>query len=204
MKSKLIQQGAEAKILKQGSKIIKDRIPKSYRLPDLDEKIRKQRTKRESKILEKASKLIPVPKIFDSSEKDKTITLEYISGFKLSDYLNELKNSLPICKTLGAQLAILHDNNIIHGDLTTSNLILSKKDKKLYFIDFGLSYISTRAEDKATDLHLIKEALEAKHFPKHSKFFNKILEGYSKSKNAKETLKRLEKVELRGRYKQQY
>ena len=43
----LIEQGAEAKIFKENNLIIKERIPKDYRLKELDEKIRKQRTKRE-------------------------------------------------------------------------------------------------------------------------------------------------------------
>jgi Kae1-associated kinase Bud32 len=81
-------------------------------------------------------------------------------------------------------------------------MILSKD--KLYFIDFGLSFNSKRTEDKATDLHLIKQALEAKHFKNFKAFFSQILKGYKKSNQASEVLKRLEKVESRGRYKKQY
>jgi len=198
MKSEIIQQGAEAIIKLKDNKIIKDRIAKGYRLPILDKKLRKQRTKREAKILEKASVLIPVPKIKEV-EKNK-LQLEYIKGKKLSDHLDKLSNKNKIIQQAGEQTSILHDNNIIHGDLTTSNMILANNNK-LYFIDFGLSFISTRIEDKACDLHLIKQALEAKHYQFYENLFKAFLKGYKKSENYKKTIKQLEKVEKRGRYK---
>ena len=75
------------------------------------------------------------------------------------------------------------------------------KDNKVYFIDFGLGFISNKIEDKAVDLHLLKQALQSKHYKIYEKGFNYILEGYRKSKNFENTIKRLEKVEKRGRYK---
>lgn len=199
---KIIQQGAEAQIILENDIIKKRRIKKSYRLPILDEKIRKQRTKKEFNLLNKASKLISIPKILKLNEKTKEIDMEFIEGKKLSEYLESLDYK-EICKTIGKQIAKLHDNNIIHGDLTTSNIILSNKDNKLYFIDFGLGFTSPRKEDKAVDLHLIKEALEAKHFEIAEESFKQILEGYKTSKNASQVLQRLKKVEMRGRYKTQ-
>ena len=215
MKQKILAQGAEALIIQNKNTILKKRVKKSYRLPFLDEKIRKLRTRSESKLLEKSSKLIPTPKILGVSEKNKEITLEFIKGKKLSEHLNDLKNKVKIAKQIGKNIAKLHDNNIIHGDLTTSNMIyvdannpsFSKRNNSpflIYFIDFGLGFISSKAEDKAVDLHLIKQALEAKHFQHHKVLFNSILQGYKTSKNSKEVLNRLKKVELRGRYKSQY
>jgi len=199
----IIQQGAEATISLDKDVITKDRVKKSYRLSILDQRLRKQRTKKESKILEKASTLIPVPKLIKTDDKEK-IEMQFIEGKKLSEHLDSLKNAEEIYKLIGENIAILHDNNIIHGDLTTSNMIYSTKENKLYFIDFGLSFESNKAEDKAVDLHLIKQALEAKHFSKFELFFKAVLEGYKLSKNFKETIKRLESVEKRGRYKQAY
>ena len=204
MQEKIIQQGAEAIIIKRGNDIIKRRIPKTYRLPILDEKLRKQRTKKEARLLQKASAIIPIPKIIKINEKDKEIEMEFIKGKKLSEHLDSLKNKVQISKTIGKQIALLHDNDIIHGDLTTSNIILSDKDKKLYFIDFGLGFSSNKIEDKAVDLHLIKQALEAKHFKYFKSLTQAVLDGYSISKTSKETLARLKKVESRGRYKEQY
>lgn len=204
MKEKIIQQGAEAILIQKNNFIIKRRTKKSYRLSELDEKIRKQRTKRESRLLEKATKLIPIPKIQAISKEKKEISMEFIQGKKLSENLDNLKNKKEVCETIGKQIAKLHDHDIIHGDLTTSNMILSDKDKKLYFIDFGLGFTSKRVEDKAVDLHLIKEALEAKHFKYAHVCFQAILDGYKTSTNHAQVLERLKKVEARGRYKQQY
>jgi len=201
MPSQIIQQGAEAIILKEGTNIIKRRIKKSYRIKELDEKIRKQRTRSESKLLEKASKIISIPKITKMDDKQMEIFMEFIQGKKLSEELNSfpLKEQKQICFQIGESIAKLHDKDIIHGDLTTSNTIL--KEKKVYFIDFGLGFNSHRIEDKAVDLHLIKQALEAKHFKDWETLFQSIKEGYNHSKDSKKTLEQLEKVEKRGRYK---
>lgn len=223
MTSTIIAQGAEAKIIKNGSVIVKDRVKKGYRLPILDERLRKQRTKKEAKLLEKASKIIPVPKLIKTDEKEK-IEMEFIDGLKLSENLDKIKDSKQVCQQIGRNIAKLHDADIIHGDLTTSNMIyvsgkknptnnapqpkepLSANDHsgKVYFIDFGLGFESSKIEDKAVDLHLIKEALEARHFEHYQEFFNSVLKGYKTSKNSKAVEKRLEAVEKRGRYKNHY
>jgi Kae1-associated kinase Bud32 len=197
MKPEIIQQGAEAVIIQEGNLVIKDRVSKGYRHPELDKKIIKQRTKSEAKLLEKAGKLIPAPIPEAGTELNK-IKMPFIEGKKLSESLEEL-DWKEICKTIGNQIAKLHDNNIIHGDLTTSNMILAG-DGKLYFIDFGLGFSSVRIEDKAVDLHLIKQALEAKHFSIHKEAEKIILENYN-SKDRGKILEQLKKVELRGRYK---
>jgi len=199
---KIIQQGAEAILIHKNNLLLKRRTKKSYRLPILDEKIRKQRTKKEAKLLEKSEKLIPVPKIKKVDEKTKEIEMEFIDGLKLSENLDKIKDSINICKQIGENIAKLHDNSIIHGDLTTSNMIFS--NKKVYFIDFGLGFESGKTEDKAVDLHLIKEALEAKHFEHAESFWKAILEGYKISNHYPAVLNRLKAVEKRGRYKQAY
>ncbi len=244
----LLAQAAEAKIYKQGDIIIKDRVSKGYRHPILDKKMIKQRTKREKSILEKANKLIDSP-LPEQNRGESIIRMPFIEGKKLSDSLEQL-NWRELCKQIGNNIAILHDNNIIHGDLTTSNMILVdnsknksnsnlsnqklsrdiiinkyKKDQeaeqhsnvnkenqsepssseannkqKVIFIDFGLSFISNRIEDKAVDLHLIKQALEAKHFTIHKEAEKIILENYN-SKDKSRVIEQLKKVELRGRYR---
>jgi len=191
----IIAQGAEAIILKDENKIIKNRISKGYRIPELDEKLRKSRTKSEAKLIEKARNFISTPKII-KIEKFK-IEMEFIKGDKLSETLNSYpkKKQFEIMEQLGKEVEKLHKNNIIHGDLTTSNTIL--KENKIYIIDFGLGFVSQRIEDKAVDLHLIKQALEAKHYQNWEKLFSAFLKGYTD----KEVIERLKKVESRGRYK---
>jgi TP53 regulating kinase-like protein len=197
MKSNIIGRGAEAILIQKGEFLVKDRIKKSYRLSSLDEKLRKQRTKKEAKLLEKAAELICVPRVLGTDEKEK-IEMEFIEGKKLSEWLDKLENAEEICLQIGRNAAKLHDSNIIHGDLTTSNMIL--KGDKVFFIDFGLGFNSERIEDKAVDLHLLRQALEAKHFNNWEKLFEAVLKGYD-SKDKENILEQLKKVEARGRYK---
>ena len=243
MKSKIIQQGAEAIIIqeKKSNLIIKRRIKKAYRIQELDDSIRKLRTRSESKLLEKAGKLIPIPKIIKTDEKNKEIIMEFIQGQNLSENLDNFpeKKQLEILKIIGENTAKLHNSNIIHGDLTTSNMIYvedidKKKSKKVdsnknssvinnsnldintkttnfnvLFIDFGLGFHSNKIEDKAVDLHLIKEALEARHFKNWEKLFKAFEKGYKNQKNtgfkeAEQVINRLKKVESRGRYKEKF
>jgi len=197
---KLIAQGAEAKIILTKDTITKDRISKSYRIQELDKKIRKSRTKAETKLLTKAAEIINSP-IPETSKEIHKIKMPFIDGKKLSDNLDNfpLTKQKQICKQIGQDVAKLHDAEIIHGDLTTSNMIL--KDNKIFFIDFGLGYISHKFEDKAVDIHLFKQALEAKHFQNWEILFKEFVKGYNKSKDSKIVFERLKAVEKRGRYK---
>ncbi len=201
MVKKILAQGAEAIITKDKNKVIKHRISKSYRHKEIDEKIRKSRTRKEANILKKAKDLkILVPELFKQEEY--SLEMEFIEGDRLSDKLNfyEEKKQFTVLKKIGTEVAKLHMNDIIHGDLTTSNTLL--KEGEVYIIDFGLGFISKRIEDKAVDLHLIKQALEAKHFQNYEKLFEKFIESYSKDhKEAKDILERFKKVEARGRNK---
>src|SRR3989344_3341497 len=143
---KILQKGAEAIIYKNNNIVIKERIKKSYRNQEIDIQRRKYSTRRESSLLQKAQQIIPVPKIYATDEIMMKLEMEYIEGLLLRDYL-EKKDMPKLCKIIGEQIAKMHDFHIIHGDLTTSNMIL--KDDKIYFIDFGLGFISTKVEDKA-------------------------------------------------------
>ena len=207
MTSKVIQQGAEAIILLDNNEIIKDRIPKSYRLPELDNKIRKRRTKSETKLLIKASSIINTPKPLGLGGRGAgggetfEIHMPFIDGKKLSEHLDNfpLNKQKQICRQIGESVAKLHNADIIHGDLTTSNMILVKD--KIFFIDFGLGFISHKFEDKAVDLHLLKQALEAKHFKNWQVLVEEVFKGYEKSRDSKIVFERLKAVEKRGRYK---
>jgi TP53 regulating kinase-like protein len=208
MSPKILQQGAEAKIFLDDNLIIKDRIKKSYRIKELDEKIRKQRTHSEKKLLEKASKIINAPDPFPLKEFNK-IEMPFIEGKKLSESMDDfpLEKQKEICRQIGKEIAKLHQADIIHGDLTTSNMILVEDlinypQGKVYFIDFGLGYISRKIEDRAVDLHLLKQALEAKHFTHWEILFEQILHGYKSYKESSKVLERLKAVEKRGRYKE--
>ena len=194
----LIQQGAEAKIFYKDGTIIKDRIKKTYRHESIDAVIRRGNTRRETKLLQKAAEHIPVPKVIDSCDKEMRIEMEFIEGEKLRDVVDSIDRK-DIFTRVGRKIAKLHNAHIIHGDLTTSNIIVHDK---VYFIDFGLGFVSTKVEDKAVDLHLIKKALESKHYKHAEECFNYIVDGYKKeSKEFTAIMNRFEKVTKRGRYK---
>lgn len=200
---KLIQQGAEAKIFldEKNNLVIKDRVSKSYRLPVLDNKLTKQRTKAETKLLTKANKIVNSP-LPEKSKDSNKIIMPYVSGEKLSTSLNDfpLEKQKQIMKKVGEAVAKIHNEDIIHGDLTTSNMIL--KDKEVFFIDFGLGYISKKVEDKAVDLHLLKQAFEAKHFMHWKELYKEFQEAYSKHNLEYEKIyERMIAIEKRGRYR---
>ena len=124
--------------------------------------------------------------------------MEYIKGKLIRDVLAK-GNYEELASEVGKKIAILHNNGIIHGDLTTSNMILSDE---IYFIDFGLSFFSQKIEDKATDLHLLKEAFESTHPAIWEESFECALKAYEKqAEHGKEILERLKNVEKRGRNK---
>ena len=195
---KLIAQGAESKLFLEENKVVKNRFMKTYRIKEIDERLRKFRTKREAKVIGKLQAIdFPCPKVIINNEKD-TIEMEFIDGELLKNILNK-KNCIKLSKEIGEKIAIFHNNDIIHGDLTTSNMIFNKE---IYFIDFGLSFFSRKIEDKAVDLHLLKEALESKHSEIWEESYKATLESYEeKAVDSKDVLKRLEVVEKRGRYK---
>ncbi len=196
---KQISQGAEAIIYLYGDSIIKERVVKDYRLPSIDDSLRKFRTRREAKVIEKLNSLgICAPKLISMCDKDMKINMEFVDGTKLRDCL-----SVSHGYEIGKMLAQMHTNDIIHGDLTTSNMIL--RDSKLFFIDFGLSLFSNKVEDKAVDLHLLDRALASKHNDIYQECFTEALRGYSENyPDSTFVLDRLEQVQARGRNKSKH
>jgi Kae1-associated kinase Bud32 len=207
MSQEILSQGAEAIITQRGEEVTKRRIEKSYRLKQLDEKIRKLRTRSEAKLLEKASKVIPVPKVLKIDENNKEIIMKAVEGKRLSNFLDKfsISKQKEICEKIGENISKIHQENIIHGDLTPANMILveDKNNLEVYFIDFGLGFISQKIEDKAVDLHLLREAFEAGFSKNWEILFDSVKKGYSKNdKDAHLVWERFKAVEKRGRYKQ--
>lgn len=200
--SKIIGRGAEAILVHKDGELIKRRIKKGYRYEKLDIKLRRLRTRSEAKIMAKASSKIKIPEIIGADDKKCEIKMDFVDGMVLSNSLDDIpeKKAINICKKIGENIAAIHDMDIIHGDLTTSNMILNENDK-VYFIDFGLGFHSKRIEDKAVDLHLLRQAFESKHFLHWREYFESALKGYKKSQNSEKVIEQLKKVESRGRYK---
>lgn len=191
----MIVQGAEAVVTEEGKNIVKTRLKKNYRKEELDKSIRQFRTRRETKILKKIEGKISAPKIIESCDKEMRIVMTKIDGKKVKDVI---ENNTKISKQIGENVGKLHEENIIHSDLTTSNMIY---DGKVNMIDFGLSFFSHKIEDKAVDLLMFKRALKSAHHSKQEKIWTEFLKGYKTYSESKNVLERLENVEQRGRNK---
>ena len=199
--NKIIDKGAEATISIENNLILKHRVQKGYRLKQIDDKLRKFRTRREAKVLNKLEQInFPSPRLHAMCDQAMQLRMDMIQGNKIRDIL--YKDPIAMSEEIGKKIGILHSNDIIHGDLTTSNMILENEIK---FIDFGLSLFSTKTEDKAVDLHLLRKALESKHHEIWEDCFKAVLKGYKQTYPEYDlVLNRFEKVENRGRNKAKF
>jgi TP53 regulating kinase-like protein len=205
----LIKKGAEASLYLaewHGRKVVmKKRLPKKYRPTKLDEQIRTYRTIHEPQLLHEAKKAgVPTPTIFLIDPKDGTITMEFIEGKQVKQLLSKAtkKERQCVCLKIGESIGKLHKYGIIHGDLTTSNMVLDAR-KRIFFVDFGLGEKTKELEARGVDLHLVKRALQSTHFRFTEECFKAVVIGYSKVlgvKNAKNILDKVKEIERRGRY----
>lgn len=205
----LIKKGAEANLHLEewhGRKVImKHRLSKAYRLVELDKAIRVQRTLREPQLIHRAKEAgVPTPTIFLIDTVDTNIIMEYIEGKQVKQILSDLPPSerLRLCRHIGMLIGRLHNNGIIHGDLTTSNMILTSNDK-VFFVDFGLGEQSEELEIRGVDLHLMKRALQSTHYKYAKECFDAVLLGYAETvgkASAKSVLEKILEIERRGRY----
>lgn len=199
----LIKRGAEADIYLDdwyGKRAVrKVRKPKSYRNKILDLEIRTKRTLHEAEMLSYAKRAsISSPLLYFVDSQNSEIVMQYIKGKLVRDLIAK---NLRLCKKMGIYAAKLHANNIVHGDLTTSNFIVN--DSKLVLIDFGLAYHSDRTEDKAVDIRLIKEIMSSAHASVFKEAFDNFIKGYESVAGKQLTSKVISKVaeiERRGRY----
>jgi len=187
------KRGAEAVVLIEDDKAIKTRIKKDYRFKELDERLRRERTRAEAKIMSEARKLgIPTPIIYDVGRFD--LVMETIHGVPLKDVIDEEKSLLA-----GVLVGKLHGGGIIHGDLTTSNMLV--KGDRIYLIDFGLSFWDEMLESRGVDVHVYYQTLVSSH-KEHEKLMASFAEGYRSSfPGADDVLERVREIEYRGRYK---
>ncbi len=181
--------GAEARI-SIDDVVIKERIPKKYRHVLLDERLRRERNRLEIRILKRLySQGVNVPKVLE--EREYGFVMEYIKGetfYKIEDYNDK------IIKKFAKEVAKMHNLDIVHGDLTLRNVVLSEGN--VYLIDFGLSDYSKRYEDKSMDLYVLEETSKIKDFP-----LDLFLEFYfSYVRDGDKIEKQLERIRRRRRY----
>ena len=190
----LIAKGAESNIVKSsylGEKVVlKDRIVKNYRIPEIDNKIRRARCKLEARLLSDAKRAgVVTPVLYDVDLENKSILMEEIDGVMVKDIIDE-----DLAFRIGENISRLHGADIIHGDITTSNIML--RDDQLVFIDFGLGRHSNLDEDKAVDLLVLKKSLQSIDYNLAVKYFDCVLRGYGNES----IINTISDIESRGRY----
>jgi TP53 regulating kinase and related kinases len=219
----LLKQGAEGKLYLDthlGQRcLVKERFVKKYRHPDLDKSLTKGRMKAEQKAIQRcAAAGVLTPKLFNVDFNQRKIFMEYLEDTTTAKvYIDkqiaagESEESKAALRNLGETIGFvvrrMHDHNIIHGDLTTSNMMIRPATdetkvtpENLVMIDFGLSSYSASAEDKGVDLYVLERALLSTH-SKAPEFFNSILDAYkgADEKTTQEIVAKFEEVRARGR-----
>ena len=203
----VIYVGAEAEIrlstFMDMQAVQKKRIPKSYRIKAIDSVLIAARTKEESKLMMESRQYgVAVPIIYDVDREHGIITMEYLAGDRVKDIFNQLddheRNHL--CQKIGQSIARLHNHDIIHGDITTSNMIVM--DERIHFIDFGLGGKDSEIEAKGVDLHVLMEAFESTH-SRYAHCFDAVRAGYQQEFNGDATLvfNKIDEIVRRGRYR---
>ncbi|CAD7004831.1 TP53-regulating kinase [Ceratitis capitata] len=220
---KIFKQGAEGRLYLGEYNgeycLVKERFIKQYRHPDLDSQISRQRIKAETKAISRClNSGILVPRILHTDLNGRKIYMEYFGkAITAKEYIqravaeHEDKVAEELLKNIGAKIGTiigkLHANNIIHGDLTTSNILINPKgnnfDFNVYdivFIDFGLSHYNQGAEGKGVDLYVLERALLSTH-SEQPNLFEHILEAYRKEcgKDESTVVAKFEEVRARGR-----
>ncbi len=201
---KLVKKGAEADIYLTSwnghNSILKIRKKKDYRVHSLDTRIRTLRTIREAKMISETKSFgITTPLVYFVDEKKCEMYLQFVQGKLVRDL--PIKQIVKICKDIGRIVGILHKNGVMHGDLTTSNFILTQQG--LVILDFGLSQKTDKIDDYAIDLRLFKEVLNSAHAQIVDKSWASFIQGYKKILGNLLTEKVVNQVlviEKRGRY----
>ncbi|XP_077247896.1 protein kinase superfamily protein isoform X2 [Tasmannia lanceolata] len=207
----LLKQGAEARVFESTflgrRSIVKERFSKKYRHPSLDSKLTLKRLNAEARCMTKARKLgVSTPALYAMDPVLHTLTLEYVEGPAVKEILlvfgehGVIEEQMDdVATQIGNAIGKLHDGGLVHGDLTTSNMLLQNGTNQLVLIDFGLSYTSTLPEDKAVDLYVLERALLSMH-SSCGNVMDRILAAYRKSsKQWSATFNKLAQVRQRGR-----
>ncbi|XP_053971822.1 EKC/KEOPS complex subunit TP53RK [Hylaeus anthracinus] len=223
----LIAQGAEARVYKGvylgKPTLVKERFEKKYRHVDLDNRLTKDRIKAECRAIIRAKAAgVVTPAVYFVHLERRCIYMEYIeNAVVLKDFIgkNVAKDvniehlSKFIARGLGVLIAKLHSKNIIHGDLTTSNILLQNVGEdvniekcdatnKFVVIDFGLARVESSVEDKAVDLYVLERSLLSAHSEIPLLFleiFNTYQKHYINKIQCKEVVSKYKDVQARGR-----
>ena len=185
--------------------VIKRRVRKEYRNPSLDERIRHDRTLSEATIIHEAKTAgSRVPSIVGIDIENNAIAMTHLDGMVARERLDEMSidEARKLLRSIGEQIGLLHMAGIVHGDLTTSNVIVSTSGAP-FIIDFGMSRRSSEPEDRGVDLHLLHRSIVASHNKNPSSMMNAMIRGYEQTagrKVAESTWRKAREIARRGRY----
>ncbi|VTT86432.1 TsaD/Kae1/Qri7 protein, required for threonylcarbamoyladenosine t(6)A37 formation in tRNA / p53-regulating protein kinase (human PRPK/yeast YGR262c) [Halorubrum sp. DM2] len=206
------RRGAEATVAVTGTgdnrRVTKRRVAKSYRHPELDRTLRRDRTVAEARLASEARRAgVPTPLVYDIDLATATLTLQYVGDRDLAAALDERWT-----ETVGRHLARLHRAGMVHGDPTTRNVRVSpdtaesagrggesNETSGTYLIDFGLGYHTGHVEDHAMDLHVFEGSVRATAADPDP--LTAAFEAGYESAGDPEVLDRLRDVADRGRYR---
>ncbi|WP_136717060.1 bifunctional N(6)-L-threonylcarbamoyladenine synthase/serine/threonine protein kinase [Halorientalis salina] len=152
--------GAEATVTIETDRVVKRRVPRSYRHPQLDERLRLERTREEARLTSDARRHgVPTPVIYDVDPAEATLVFERVGEVDLRAALTESR-----VRDVGRHLATIHEAGFVHGDPTTRNVRVAgveedTGDTRTYLIDFGLGYYTDDVEDYAMDVHVLAQSL---------------------------------------------
>ena len=181
------------------------------RHPTLDTQLTKDRHKSEARSLLKCKQIgVSAPTMFLCDNVTNTIVMENIStGVTAKQYIDtrlgqeeSRQELISLAKMIGHTVAKMHSAGLIHGDITSSNILVdsNNSDISLVMIDFGLSFQEGSAEDKGVDLYVLERALLSTH-PNTEWLFQEICDSYKKSSGSQagEIVKKFEDIRMRGR-----
>ncbi len=206
--ARLLHRGAEADLflteLEPWKAVIKRRVRKRYRNPQLDSRIRSERTVREASALQEAKQAgVSAPSLLQVNLQDCSIAMTFLAGNVARDRLDHLANRecSEVLHQIGQQIGRLHRMGLVHGDVTTSNIMLLASTP--FILDFGMSSHSTAPEDRGVDLHLLQRSLSTSHTINARLAEKAIREGYRSSmgeRKAALTFRKQREISRRGRY----
>ncbi|MGI0130766.1 MAG: KEOPS complex kinase/ATPase Bud32 [Thermoplasmata archaeon] len=187
--------------------LLKEREVKSYRAKALDDRLRRERTRTEARLLVDARKLgIRTPIVYDIDLAKHRLVLEQLAGRTLREMLED-SSILPealagAVRSFGEGLGRLHAGGISHGDLTSSNVLFPEGPAGApAFLDLSMGSRSPGLEELGIDLHLVEEDLKALH-PKAETLVRAFFDGYTAGNpsGAKDVRARAKAIRGRVRY----
>jgi N6-L-threonylcarbamoyladenine synthase/protein kinase Bud32 len=189
------RQGAEAIVTLKDGIAEKRRVSKRYRIPVLDRRLIAERTRAEARLIHTARKVgVPTPVIMDITSD--TIIMEQVNGTLLTLDLSEVN-----LREAGRMVGKLHAAGLMHGDLTTSNLIVRDGDRRCVMIDFGLAQVTQEIEQRGVDIHVLFQTLESTAPDRSDALKHAFAEGYRGTfSGADEVIAREHDIVMRGRY----